>query len=113
MNPKTICVRKIPGRRSLGDREMVLQRSMMARLARRAVRRKPSALAHVHVLIAFDTVSRLIRRFLSRIADLSQDIDCIYDGKKAKPGMRTGAIESLNQRLGEYQTTCHIIKIRY
>lgn len=27
------------------------------------------------------------------------DIECVYDGKKGKPGMRTGAIESLNSRL--------------
>lgn len=31
--------------------------------------------------------------------------DCVYDQEKSKPGMRPGAIESLNQRVGEYPIT--------
>ncbi|KAH7176033.1 hypothetical protein EDB81DRAFT_31452 [Dactylonectria macrodidyma] len=32
---------------------------------------------------------------------LKLGIDCVYDQEKSKPGMRTGAIESLNERVGE------------
>lgn len=32
----------------------------------------------------------------------SADIECRYDGAKLKPGLRTGAVENINQRLGMY-----------
>ena len=32
------------------------------------------------------------------------DIDCVYDDRKAKPGLRTGAVENLNQRVGKWKT---------
>lgn len=35
-------------------------------------------------------------------ANTSPGTDCVYDQEKSKPGMRPGAIESLNQRVGEY-----------
>ena len=35
------------------------------------------------------------------------DITCVYEGKKVKPGVKSGAVESLNRRLG---TICPIIE---
>jgi len=29
------------------------------------------------------------------------DIDCIYDDRKTRPGLRTGAVENLNQRVSK------------
>ena len=33
---------------------------------------------------------------------MPQGLDCVYDEGKAKPGLRTGAIENLTQRVGKY-----------
>lgn len=32
-------------------------------------------------------------------SDLAEDLECVYDDKKLKPGLRSGAIEHLNQRI--------------
>lgn len=32
-------------------------------------------------------------------SDLAKDLECVYDDKKLKPGLRSGAIEHLNQRI--------------
>lgn len=32
---------------------------------------------------------------------MTTDIECIYEDKRSKPGMRTGAIEHLSRRIGE------------
>jgi hypothetical protein len=31
----------------------------------------------------------------------AEDIECLYDDKRMKPGLRTGAVENLNQIVGE------------
>ncbi len=35
-----------------------------------------------------------------RRADMMAATDCLYDPRKQKPGIKTGAIEGLNKRLG-------------
>lgn len=35
-------------------------------------------------------------------SNIFEDVDCVYDDRKMKPGLRTGVVEKLNQRVGMY-----------
>jgi hypothetical protein len=37
---------------------------------------------------------------IHRIADACAGLECVYETKRAKPGMKAGAVENLHRRLG-------------
>lgn len=64
---------------------------------------------------------RLSPAIVSKLTDFCPGANCVYDGGKMKPGLRTGAVESLSQRLSmsrpissalSSSLTCHFSRPR-
>jgi hypothetical protein len=64
---------------------------------------------------------RLSSAIVSKLTNLCSGASCVYDGGKMKPGLRTGAVESLSQRLSmpcpissalSSSLTCHFSRPR-